>query len=99
VPFGLIINELLSNALKYAFPEGRRGTISVRLRRAENGALHLSISDDGVGFPTSVDWRKPATLGLRIVHILVEQLKGTLALAPGTGTVFSIEIPPMADES
>jgi two-component sensor histidine kinase/sensor domain CHASE-containing protein len=99
VPFGLIINELLSNALKYAFPEGRRGKISVRLRRAEDGTLNLSISDDGVGFPTSVNWRKPSTLGLRIVHILVEQLKGTLALEPGPGTVFSIEIPPIAAEA
>ena len=83
VPCGLIINELLSNALKYAFPDGRRGTIGINLRRSEDGVVTLTISDDGVGMPQDLDFRNPSTLGLRIVNILVEQIKGTLALNPG----------------
>jgi two-component sensor histidine kinase len=93
VPCGLIINELLSNALKYAFPDGRRGTIGVTLRRNESGMVILTISDDGVGMPHELDFRNPSTLGLRIVNILVEQLKGTLALNPGPGTSFTITFP------
>ena len=93
VPCGLIINELLSNALKYAFPDGRRGTIGVVLRRGENGEVILTIKDDGVGMPGGMDFRNPSTLGLRIVNILVEQLKGTLSLNPGPGTSFTIIFP------
>ena len=93
VPCGLIINELLSNSLKYAFPDGRRGTIGVNLRRNEGGVVTLTISDDGVGMPHDLDFRNPSTLGLRIVNILVEQIKGTLALNPGSGTSFTIVFP------
>jgi two-component sensor histidine kinase/HAMP domain-containing protein len=93
VPCGLIINELLSNSLKYAFPDGRRGTIGVMLRRSEKGTVVLTISDDGVGMPPGVDFRSPSTLGLRIVNILVEQLKGTLDQNPGPGTSLTITFP------
>jgi two-component sensor histidine kinase len=94
VPCGLIINELLSNALKYAFPDGRRGTISIRMRRQETGNLLLSIADDGIGFPAGIDYRRPGSLGLRIVNILVDQLRGSLSLASGPGSVFTINFPP-----
>ena len=93
VPCGLIINELLSNSLKYAFPEGRRGTIGVNLRRGDGGMVNLTIGDDGVGMPRDLDFRNPSTLGLRIVNILVEQIKGTLALNPGPGTSFTLTFP------
>jgi len=93
VPCGLIINELLSNSLKYAFPDGRRGTIGVTLRRGDHGTVILTIGDDGVGMPPDLDFRNPSTLGLRIVNILIEQIKGTLALAPGPGTSFTITFP------
>jgi two-component sensor histidine kinase/HAMP domain-containing protein len=93
VPCGLIINEILSNSLKYAFPQGRRGTISVSLRRGEGDALVLTISDDGIGFPREIDFRNPATLGLRIVNILVEQLRGVLRMNPGSGTSYTISFP------
>ncbi|MGD0724569.1 MAG: CHASE4 domain-containing protein [Spirochaetia bacterium] len=93
VPCGLIINELLSNSLKYAFPGGRRGTISVSLHRVEGGRVVLTISDDGIGFPRGIDIRNPATLGLRIVNILVEQLRGALTMNPGSGASFTISFP------
>jgi two-component sensor histidine kinase len=93
VPCGLIITELLSNALKYAFPEGRTGTVVVGLRRAAENSLVLSVSDDGVGFPPEVDVKTPATLGLRIVTSLAAQLKGTIVLHRGAGAVMEITFP------
>ena len=89
VPCGLIINELMSNALKYAFPGGRSGTIRVHMRR-EDGRHVLTVSDDGVGLPPAVDMTNPRTLGLRIVNSLVSQLHGELALGSGPGASFSI---------
>jgi two-component sensor histidine kinase/sensor domain CHASE-containing protein len=100
VPCGLIINELLSNALKYAYPEGRTGTIRVKMRRDVSEAhpetaqmLVLSVSDDGVGLPADVDVSAPRSLGLRIVNTLVSQLHGTLAVGPGPGTSFTLTFP------
>jgi two-component sensor histidine kinase/sensor domain CHASE-containing protein len=93
VPCGLIINELLSNSLKYAFPDGRKGTIGVTLRRTESGTVVLTISDDGVGMPKELDFRNASSLGLRIVNILVEQIKGTLELNPARGTSFTVTFP------
>ncbi|MGA2639379.1 MAG: CHASE4 domain-containing protein [Spirochaetia bacterium] len=100
VPCGLIINELLSNALKYAFPEGRTGTISVTMRKdaAEKRAegtqmLVLTVSDNGVGLPADVDIGAPVTLGLRILNTLVSQLHGTLAVDRGPGATFTLTFP------
>ncbi len=100
VPCGLIINELLSNGLKYAFPEGRSGTISVRLRRDAPEAntegpqrLVLTVSDDGVGLPAEVDVSAPRTLGLRIVNTLVSQLHGALTVGQGPGASFTLHFP------
>ena len=88
VPCGLIINELLSNSLKYAFPGGRKGTISVSLHRVEGSMVTLTISDDGMGFPSEIDIRNPSTLGLRIVKILVEQLRGSLTMNAGSALFY-----------
>jgi two-component sensor histidine kinase len=93
VPCGLLINELLSNALKYAFPAGRSGTVAVGLHRSDAGVLVLTVSDDGVGFPPGVDIRSPATLGLRIVERLVAQIHGTMEMKSGPGTTFTITFP------
>ena len=100
VPCGLIINELLSNALKYAFPEGRRGTIRVAhapgcRRDAPGGGqmLVLTVSDNGVGLPVDVDVSAPRSLGLRIVNTLVSQLHGTLAVGTGPGASFTVTFP------
>lgn len=80
IPCGLILNELLSNALKYAFPNGRTGSITVRFCRLDSGELALECHDDGVGMPAGFDWRNSHSLGLRIVRILSKQIDGELAL-------------------
>jgi two-component sensor histidine kinase len=91
VPLGLIINELVSNALKHAFPWNRAGTVRVFLRPAEDNRYRLIVSDDGIGFPAGLDIQRTETLGLQIVSMLVEQLDGTISLSRDKGTIFSIE--------
>jgi PAS domain S-box-containing protein len=85
VPCGLIVNELVSNALKHAFPDGRAGRIQVAL--GENGGeLTLLVEDDGVGLPEGVDYRNTPSLGLQLVNSLVSQLDGTIELSGRGGT-------------
>jgi len=80
---GLIVNELVTNSLKYAFPQDRPGVVGVRLARA--GGWELTVEDDGVGLPAGFDYRATGTLGMMLVDTLVQQLHGTLRLdaAPG----------------
>jgi PAS domain S-box-containing protein len=89
-PCGLIVHELLSNALKYAFPEGRPGSISVAAARGADGTIALEVADDGVGLPAGLEAGGGATLGLRLVRQLVGQLRGTLAVSRSGGTRFHI---------
>lgn len=97
IPCGLILNELFSNALKYAFPGGRSGTITVLFARLESGDLTLSVSDDGVGIPANVDWETSQSVGLRVVRILSRQIDGVLSLdRAGGGTRFEMNFPPFA---
>jgi len=87
IPCGLIINELVTNALKYAFPAGRGGTIDVLLQRRADGRLELSVADDGVGLPPSLDYTTSESLGLRLVTMLAEdQLDGELSIHRDGGT-------------
>ncbi|MGR9088788.1 MAG: PAS domain S-box protein, partial [Gammaproteobacteria bacterium] len=89
IPCGLIINELLSNALKHAFPEDRQGEIGIDFRQ-ESGEFVLSISDNGIGIPNGPDMQKSASLGLQLVATLANQLMGSLALDRSGGTRFNI---------
>jgi PAS domain S-box-containing protein len=91
-PLGLIFNELISNMLKYAFPDGRMGECTISAHREEKN-LVLKICDDGVGMPADFDWNTSPTLGLKLVHLLVEQLKGTISLDTVNGTCFTLTIP------
>jgi two-component sensor histidine kinase len=86
IPCGLIVNELVSNALKHAFPDGREGAVRVRLGRTENGWYRLSVEDNGVGFPEGLDFSKTKTLGCQIVTNLSAQLGGTIAVDRVGGT-------------
>jgi two-component sensor histidine kinase/ligand-binding sensor protein len=97
IPAGLILNELISNALKHAFPDSRTGSVSIQgcLR---HGRVELSVKDDGAGIQVSTAPRKRSSLGLNIVNILCHQLKGTFgapqnAEAPDTGALFRVSFP------
>ncbi|WAC05798.1 MAG: PAS domain S-box protein [Methanoregula sp.] len=91
IPLGLIINELLSNSLKYAFPSGRKGTIAVTGKK-DDGTIRIIVQDDGAGIPESLDWKKTESLGLRLVNSLTEQLQGTIELDRTVGTKFTIVV-------
>jgi PAS domain S-box-containing protein len=90
VPCGLIINELISNALKHAFADGRTGEIQVTLRPNGNQHMTLTVSDNGVGFPAELDFRETDSLGLQLVNTLVRQIDGTIELHRDGGTRFEI---------
>lgn len=92
IPCGLIINELVSNAFKYAFPAGQGGVIAIIMRQ-ETDDLRLIIRDDGVGLPPDLDTRRTQSLGLRLVHSLVQQLHSTLTIENHQGASFTIRIP------
>lgn len=89
IPCGLIINELVSNSLRHAFPGGRRGHIRIRLRRLGD-TVELSVSDDGIGMALPNTAEIPPTLGLELVFTLSEQLGGTATFDRGTGTSFRV---------
>jgi two-component sensor histidine kinase len=98
VPCGLLVNELAANCLKHAFPGGRPGTVRVRLQlvTASNPPLvELSVADDGIGLPPAFDLAALHSLGLQLVSDLAHQLRGTLAITPGSGTgaVFTVSFP------
>jgi PAS domain S-box-containing protein len=90
IPCGLILNELVTNALKYAFPEPRAGLLVVELSSDENGLVKLTVADDGIGLPPGFDLTRSQSLGLRIVDILTRQLDGTMRQEPGPGAGFSL---------
>ena len=90
VPCGLILNELMTNALKYAFPEGRSGTLRVELRVEAGQAVSLGVADDGVGMPPEFDLASAKTLGLQLVKSLVAQLDGRLDVDHTCGTAFKV---------
>jgi PAS domain S-box-containing protein len=93
IPCGLIINELVSNALKHAFPENRRGHVRIDLHARPDGWLTLRVADDGVGIPEGIDFRNTRSLGLQIVCTLTDQLGGTILLDRKRGTEFRIIFP------
>jgi len=92
VPCGLMLNELVSNSLKYAFPDGT-GEIKIQLHADNERDLALIVSDNGVGFPKDLDWQNLKSLGLQLVNNLVEQLGGTVQLHRNSGTEFRITFP------
>ncbi|MFN6564102.1 MAG: GAF domain-containing protein [Nostoc sp. ChiSLP01] len=88
---GLVINELISNALKHAFPNQQAGTIHITLRNV-NKNIEMIIQDNGIGLPDNLDWRNTGSLGLSLVYDLVtEQLEGEITLERDRGTVFKIQ--------
>ena len=90
IPCGLIVTELVSNALKHAFRESDIGEIKVELSSVDKDTYQLVVSDDGTGLPDGWDLANLSTLGLKLVHSFVEQLSGTLDVISDAGTTFKI---------
>jgi PAS domain S-box-containing protein len=90
IPCGLLLNELITNALKYAFPEETKGEIKIDLERHKKNKLRLSIADNGIGFPKGLDFRKTESLGLQLVNSLISQLNGTIKMQQKAGTKFTL---------
>lgn len=99
IPIGLIVNELVTNSIKYAFPEGKpraghnKCEIRISLQKIDD-SFHLSVADNGTGLPPDLDWRAVSSLGLRLVSLLGEQqLKGQIQLDLSEGTRFMLMFP------
>lgn len=106
IPLGIIINELVSNSLKHAFPTGRKGEIQIKLHKIESDKIRdkdkstdrsetseflLVVSDNGVGLSKKIDFKHTSSLGLQLVNILVDQIEGSIELVRGAGTEFRIK--------
>jgi len=89
IPCGLIINELVTNSVKYAFPHKRKGTVKIKLRSLKKH-MELVIADDGIGLPENFDFKNTDSLGLQLVNSLVNQIEGKITLDRSQGTKFTI---------
>lgn len=94
LPCGLIVTELVSNSLKYAFPDGRRGMIFINLSKTSAGEYSLIVWDNGVGLPSNFDARKSTSLGMRLVTMLTDQLSGSLTISGNQGTRTEVRFKP-----
>jgi two-component sensor histidine kinase len=90
VPLGLILNELLTNSIRHAFPDGRKGKISMTLDKTDEGMYWLTYSDDGVGLPRGIDIANAGTVGLQMVALLASQLSGALEIDRNGGTTIKL---------
>jgi PAS domain S-box-containing protein len=94
IPLGLIVNELVSNSMKHAFPEEKSGEIKIDFYKTDNSYL-LMVSDNGVGFPADLDFQMTESLGLQLVNSLVGQIDATINLDRTEGTSFTIKFKEM----
>ena len=90
IPCGLIINELVSNALKHAFPDNRPGEISIGFHMGDDGRITLAVADNGIGMPEEIDPAHSGTLGLQLVSMLARQLRGRIEMVNDRGTSWEI---------
>jgi two-component sensor histidine kinase len=93
VPLGLIVNELVANAFKHAFPEAQEGVITVGLHRLDPDRLSLTVADDGCGLPPGMDIRMSKSLGLQLVHNLTHQLNGEVTFNGPPGVTVTLTLP------
>jgi PAS domain S-box-containing protein len=89
-PCGLIVNELISNVFKHAFPNGRTGKVYFKLHQNSQGIITLKIQDNGIGFPADMDFHNVDSLGMELICTLTTQLEGNLELIPSEGTTFEL---------
>ena len=85
VPLGLILNEAITNAIKYAYSEGEYGTVSISLRLTSGERIELTIADNGKGLPPGLDWKNSTSLGLQLINLLAQQLNGELRFLNKSG--------------
>lgn len=96
IPAGLLINELITNAFKHAFPDNK-GEITIELKRIEPDLINLKVQDNGQGFPPDLNWKQSPSLGLRLVRLLSRQLDAEITVnSSGKGTNFCLEFMPLA---
>ena len=90
VPCGLILNELISNALKHAFPDGRTGLVKVELHLLSNGSVEMTVADNGVGLKDGFTIESAGSMGMQVIHILAGQLSATLDISNDQGSRFTL---------
>jgi hypothetical protein len=90
INFGLILNELITNAIKHAFPENTVGSIDIKQCNESPDLIQIIIQDDGIGLQNEINFEDPQTLGFRIVHLLIRQLRANLQVEKYEGTRFII---------
>ena len=93
VPVGLLVNEMVSNSLKHAFPDGRGGQVNVTLRRLGTERLLLSVRDDGAGLPEGFAWESAKSLGLTTIQALARQIRAKVEVRHQGGTEFALTFP------
>lgn len=93
LPIGLITNELITNAVKYAFPDVQQGNIRIDLKRRDSHLVELLIADNGIGLPKHFDFQKASSLGMFITRLLIEQLNAQIQIGNGKGASFRIRCP------
>ncbi len=93
IPLGLILNELVTNAFKYAYPAETTGEVVISLHATPKRRVILTVSDEGVGLPDKFDWSGSKSMGLPIVELLTQQLGGTLTIRTKPGAAFTVEFP------
>jgi len=92
IPVGLIVNELITNSFKHAFPENGEGEVNLKLKSLD-GKIFLEVSDNGIGFPEDLDWQNTESLGLQLVKSLADQINAEVRMISDNGTTFRLTIP------
>jgi len=88
IPLGLIVNEMISNSLKYAFPDGEKGTIKIILKKRNDSEFILSVSDEGIGFPENLDIENIESMGMQLIQTLSKQLRAKLEIINDGGVKY-----------
>ncbi len=92
IPVGLIVNELITNSFKHAFPDGSGGEVNLKLKSLDD-KIFLEVSDNGIGFPEDLDWQNTESLGLQLVKSLADQINAKVQMISDNGTTFKLTIP------
>ena len=91
IPCGLLIDEMVANSMKYAFPNRKTGKINIELHSDNNNKFTLIVSDNGVGIPEAVDIEKSDTFGMQLIKYLTKQLNSTIELDRKHGTKYTLQ--------